>query len=68
MTFEIRLRNRKEEPVTVVVLENLYRMANWRIEKASHAYDKVSSNRIRFEVSLAPDEETVLTYTAHYDW
>ncbi len=67
-TFEIRLRNQKDTAVTVTVLENLYRTANWRIEGASDDYDKVNSNRIRFDVEIPPEEEVVLRYTAHYDW
>jgi len=67
-TFEIRLRNQKDEEVTVTVLENLYRMANWTIEGASTDFDKVNSNRIRFDVEVPPGGEVVVTYTAHYDW
>jgi len=67
-TFEIRLRNHKEEAVEVVVLENLYRAANWTIENASLRFGKESSNQVRFDVEVPADGETVLTYTAHYSW
>ena len=67
-TFEITLRNHKEEAVDVIVLENLYRAANWEIENPSQEYEKETSNRIRFEVSIAPEEEKAITYTAHYSW
>ena len=67
-TFEIRLRNHKDEAVSVVVLENLYRSANWKIEDASQGHQKENSNRIRFDVDVPSEQEVVLTYTAHYSW
>jgi len=67
-SFEIRLRNHKDEPIDVVVLENLYRAANWKIEDASHDQKKENSNRIRFDVRVPAEDEVVVTYTAHYDW
>ncbi len=67
-TFEIRLRNHKDQAVEVAVLENLYRMANWKLEGVSHEWDKENSNRIRFDVRVPSEGETVITYTAHYTW
>ena len=67
-TFEIKLRNQKDDATRVVVLENLYRMANWEIEDSSHRYTKDSSNRIRFEIEVPSEEEVVLTYRVHYTW
>jgi hypothetical protein len=67
-SFEIRLRNHKDEAVTVTVLENLYRAANWDIEQASHELSKENSNQIRFDVEISSEEEAVLTYTVHYHW
>jgi len=67
-TFEVRLRNHKDEAVTVSVLENLYRMANWQIINASHDFEKDNSNRISFDVKVPSEGEVVLTYTAHYTW
>ncbi len=67
-TFEIKLRNHKDEAVDVAVLENLYRMANWSIENPSHRHSKETSNRIRFDVKVPSEGEVVITYTAHYTW
>ena len=67
-TFEIRLRNHKDEAVEVAVLENLYRAANWKIEDASQQQHKQSSNQIRFDVSVPSEGESVIRYTAHYSW
>ena len=67
-TFEIRLRNHKDEAVNITVLENLYRAANWKIENANHRNEKESSNQIRFDVRVPSEGETVIHYTAHYTW
>lgn len=67
-SFEIRLRNHKKDEVSVTVLENLYRAANWKIESASHPHDKENSSRIRFDLRIPSGGETVLRYTVHYSW
>jgi hypothetical protein len=67
-TFEIRLRNHKDEAIEVAVLENLYRSANWKIENASQGYGKETSNRIRFDVNVDSEGESVIRYTVHYSW
>ncbi|MCB9851110.1 MAG: DUF4139 domain-containing protein [Phycisphaerales bacterium] len=67
-SFRIKLRNHKDEPVEVRVVEHLYRWSNWEIKKASDDYVKNDSRTIEFRVSLKPDEEKAITYTAHYWW
>jgi len=67
-TFEIKLRNHKDAAVDVVVLENLYRSANWQIENPSAEFQKESSNRIRFDATIPSEGEVVIRYTAHYSW
>ena len=67
-TFEIRIRNHKDKAVDVAVLENMYRMANWKIENVSHSWDKENSHRIGFDVKVPPEGEAVIVYTAHYTW
>jgi hypothetical protein len=67
-TFEIRLRNHKDEAVDIAVFENLYRASNWKIENSSHRQEKENSNRIRFDVSIPSEGETVVRYTAYYYW
>ncbi len=67
-TFELKLRNQKDTATKVIVLENLYRMANWEIEEASHRWTKDNSSRILFEVEIPPEEEVVITYRVHYTW
>ena len=67
-TFEIKLRNRKKEPVEIRVVEHLYRWSNWNVTKKSADFVKKDSQTIEFRVPVKPDEEKVLTYTVHYSW
>lgn len=67
-SFEIRLRNHKDDAADIAVLENLYRAANWSIENANVDFSKENSNRIRFDVTVPSEGETVIRYTAHYTW
>lgn len=67
-SFEIRVRNHKREPVDLRVVEHLYRGENWEIVSKSTEFKKSDSHTIEFPVTVAPDEETTITYTAHYTW
>ena len=66
--FEIKLRNHKKEAATVRIVEHLYRWTNWTITQESAGHTQRDSKTIEYEVTLRPDEERTLTYTAHYTW
>jgi len=66
--IEVKLRNHKKEPVTVIVKENLYRWTNWRIERSTHSYEKEDARTVHFPVKVAPDGEAVVRYTVRYSW
>ena len=67
-SFEIRLRNHKEEAVEIRVVEHLYRWVNWEITEKSHTYLKTDSQTMEFRVTVEPDAEEVVTYKVHYTW
>jgi hypothetical protein len=67
-TIEIRIRNHKEEPVQVIVKENLYRWTNWKISDPTHHYKKIDARTIHFPVDVAKDGEATIKYTVHYSW
>ena len=67
-TFEIKVRNHKKEPVEVRVVEHLYRGKNWEIATKSDEYQKKDSQTVEFPITVMPDGEKVITYTAHYTW
>jgi hypothetical protein len=65
--FEIKLRNHKEEPVTVQVLEKLYRWSEWTVLEKSHDFEQRDSRTIIFPVQVAKDGETTVTYRVRYE-
>jgi hypothetical protein len=66
--IEIKLRNHKKEPVTVLIKENLYRWANWQITAKSHEYVKEDARTIQYPVKLAAGAEATVRYTVQYTW
>jgi hypothetical protein len=67
-SFEIKLRNHKKETTTVRIVEHLYRWYNWVITQESDSHHQADSRTIEYEVTLEPNQEKVVTYTAHYTW
>ena len=67
-SFEIILRNHKEEAAEIRVVEHLYRGKNWEIPTHSDAYKKLDSQTLEFRAQLQPDEQKKITYTVHYTW
>jgi len=67
-TFDIKLRNRKKEPVEIRVVEHLYRWSNWDITEHTDAFKKTDAQTIEFRIPVKPDEERTVNYTVHYSW
>jgi hypothetical protein len=65
-SYEIKLRNHKEEAVEVVVVEHLYSYTNWEIIESNFKYEKKDAGTIEFKIPLAKDEEKIITYTVRY--
>lgn len=67
-TIEVTLRNRKAEPVEVIVQERLFRWTNAELQNISHNHEKLDARTIHVPVTLAPDAEEKVTYTVRYSW
>ncbi len=65
-SYQIKLRNHKEEAVEVVVVEHLYPYTEWEIRESTHKYEKKDANTIEFKIQLDKDQEVVLNYTVRY--
>jgi hypothetical protein len=65
-TYEIRLRNRKDVPVEIRVVEHLARYTQWEILDANVEYTQTNATTIEFRPTVQPGEETVITYTVRY--
>jgi hypothetical protein len=67
-SFEITLRNHKDEDVEIRVVEHMFRWSEWEIIEQSHEHDKLDAQTIEFRVPVEADGETTVTYTVRYEW
>jgi len=64
-THEIKIKNRKDEKITVDV--ERYLGLNWEILSSTIEYEKKNAQTISFQVPVTADDETVLTYKVRYN-
>jgi len=62
--YEIELRNRKEQTVTVKVEKKLYGF--WEVIEANFAYTKKNANTLLFEIPVGAGETVVLKYKVRF--
>ena len=67
-SFQIEIRNHKPTPVTVHVLERLYRGPNWTVEKHSAPFTKLDSHAVEFPLKVPANGEAAFTYTVLYSY
>ncbi len=60
-SYEIRVRNHKEEPIVVSVVSRF--PSQWEIKETTHEYEKETAGQIRFNVPVERRDETRLMYT-----
>lgn len=63
-TYELTLKNRKDEDVEVDVQRNLY--TNWELLESTHKYEKKDASTIIFKVSIPKGKEVVLKYKVRW--
>ncbi len=67
-SFRVQIRNHKDAEQRVVIKENLYRWSGWEIVKHSDPFEKIDARTIHFEVTVPPNGDKTVTYTARYQW
>ena len=67
-TIEVKVRNRKKEPVEIRVVEHASRGGNWTLTAQSQPHEKKDATTFEFRVPLQPDEEKSVTYTIRFIW
>ena len=67
-TIRIKVRNHKNEAAEVLIYEHPWRWSQWEIVKSSADWQKVDQSTLKFPVTIAKDEEKVVTYTIRYTW
>lgn len=67
-SFEIKITNQKQQPVTVTIVEHLYRGLNWEITEKSSEFTKLDSRTVEFPVQVPSKGESTLNYSVRYTW
>lgn len=67
-SFTLTLHNHKTTPTEIRVVEHLYRGLNWTIAAKTSTFLKTDAHTIEFRVTLPPDTDKTISYTAHYTW
>jgi hypothetical protein len=67
-TIEVKVRNRKKEPVEIRLFEHATRGGTWTLTAQSQPHEKKDAMTFEFRVPLQPDEEKSVTYTIRYTW
>ncbi len=67
-SFSIEMKNQKDQPVTVHVIEHLNRAANWKIIDRSKEYQKRDAWTVDFPITIQPESTGSVAYTVHYTW
>ncbi len=67
-TFEIVLRNHKEQDTEIKVVEKLWRYTNWDIVAQSVNFEKKDASTMEYTAKVPKNGETKITYTVKYTW
>jgi hypothetical protein len=67
-SFEIKVRNHKDELVNVRVVEHMYGWVQWQISSSSIKYKRTDASTLEFRPAISLDGEATITYTVHYTW
>lgn len=65
-TYEIEVRNRKETPERIFVVERSW--GDWKVLDKSQEFLKLDSNTLQFTVDLKPNEGKKVVYTIETKW
>jgi hypothetical protein len=67
-SFEITVRNHKNDPVEVRIVEHLYRGVNWQLTKKSDPWKKTDAQTMELPVQVKAGGQHTVSYTVHYTW
>ncbi|MCK4359694.1 MAG: DUF4139 domain-containing protein [Candidatus Cloacimonetes bacterium] len=65
-TYEIELRNRKEEDVVIEAIKRLGR--NWKIEESDEEYEKKDAFTIQFNIQVPAEQKKKFSFTVLYKY
>jgi hypothetical protein len=66
MSYEVSLRNHKDEDVTITVIDHFW--GDWTVIDSSHDWKKEDASTLVWYIDVPEDGETTLTYTIRIEW
>lgn len=66
--YQITVKNAKDKPVNVDVLEHMFRAANWDVVEKNTPFEKKDSSTVIFPITVPAHGQQQVTYTVHYSW
>lgn len=67
-SFEITIRNHKDEAVEVRVVEHLFRWSEWEITRESDEHTKLDQGTVEWRIDVPANGEATVTYTVRYEF
>jgi len=67
-SYLITVKNAKDKPVDVDVVEHLFRVVNWEIVDKSSDYEKRDSSTVAFPLTVPAHGQQQVSYKVHYTW
>lgn len=67
-SFSIKIKNSKNTPVEVNIVETLNAWANWEIKEKSSPFTKKDQSTVEFLITIPANTEKEVTYTVKYWW
>lgn len=67
-SFEINVRNHKDEDVEVRVVEHLFRWSEWEITEESSDHTEIDQGTVEWRLEVPADGEETVTYTVRYEF
>jgi len=64
-TYEIEIRNHKEEDIEVLVVEPQH--GDWKIIKTTHEYKIKDAHTLEFKIKVGKNDKEVIKYTVRYE-
>ena len=67
-SFEIVVRNHKDQDVEVRVVEHLFRWSEWEIVQESAEHTKLDQGTVEWRLEVPANGEATVTYTVRYEF
>jgi len=67
-SYEVTLRNHKDQAVEVRMVEHLFRWSEWQIMEECGEHTKVDQGTVEWHLQVPANGESTCTYTVRYEF